>query len=631
MRNGRSFLAVSLLLLLAVPAGANLCDGIKDKRTTAETGRDVDFYQQLFPNAKYFGNRQWNEIIVECNRKRDTKGNEVSKATAVSGDNADKRTLKSSELRPKVIRGHYNFFGKLITQLKYVYVLSKEKGVWTMVIPYKADINELVEDRVDFKMGSRVVEGDSLGGLIASGHAWELYDASQVKGGKLQTNARPIAETLCATSTFFPGKENKYDGQNELDSHKRDPENKFISLGKIQYRYKRKTEFVVEGCRVDEKRDLFWLDPADGRLVKFKPQDFVLDNFVRVAEEYWSVPGSFELKLLMKGRNEGRFSKETLDLLRDGDHLTVHFATKFLPYQGNQMYKSNIIQFNNFSTMTTDGTYWHEVGHAFGLDDEYGGEKNDGTGKKNDCESPLYAAFSPASYQMCDAGVEGEPKSIYHYVAVSRYITKQSECGEDGDCASGEYCDKGMLTVGKNQCVTIVAIGGTCFNDKGCLSGKCSSIDGTKGTCVCNGDTDCGPGQYCDSGTDLTKNACKPLKNDNEPCDAISGAWHCKSGHCKFGRCYTPQSVPMGGTCFNDDACKAGKCTAVDAFAGTCVCKTDSDCGPGKWCDGGLDAKANACREKLNKGASCGKAGSVGNDHKCKSGQCSGFPDYKCK
>jgi hypothetical protein len=61
------------------------------------------------------------------------------------------------------------------------------------------------------------------------------------------------------------------------------------------------------------------------------------------------------------------------------------------------------------------------------------------------------------------------------------------------------------------------------------------------------------------------------------------------------------------------------------------VCKRDSDCGSGSWCDAGLDLKDNVCKRKLDKGESCGKAGSFGNDHKCKSGKCSGFPDYKCK
>jgi hypothetical protein len=147
----------------------------------------------------------------------------------------------------------------------------------------------------------------------------------------------------------------------------------------------------------------------------------------------------------------------------------------------------------------------------------------------------------------------------------------------------------------------------------------------------CQRDTDCDADYYCNAGADLTKNSCLPLKNDNETCDLVGGGHQCKSGNCRYSRCFTPNSVAMGDTCYMDDACKAGKCSDVAGVKGVCVCKNDDDCDKGQWCDAGLDFKVNACRPKLAKGESCGKAGSMGNDHKCKSGKCSGFPDYKCK
>jgi hypothetical protein len=576
------------LVLFSAQAHANLCDSVKDAATTDETKRDVGFYQQLFPDAAYHGNRGWNEMVLQCNRQRDTKGNEIAKVTASASAHADQAVLKAKDLDAKIVRGHYNFFGTLVTQLKYVYVLSKKDGVWTMVIPYKPVFNELVADRVDFEVGSRDVntKTNTVSAVSTDGHAWSLYDASQIvtkrdsSGAQviaLKDSPQPIAKTLCSSSTYFPGDAGKYDGQNDAFAYKRDPENKFISLGRIQYRYKDQ-DWMQEGCRVAKDRDLFWLDPVSKEVVKVKPQDWILDNFVRSAQSYWSIPGKFELKLLLVGRNEASFPKATLAALADDDYLTVRFATKFLPYHYNQMYKSNIIQFNNFSTMTSDGTYRHEVGHAFGLDDEYGGSKEDDkTGdtlyKQNSCKNGGYARFSPTEYQMCEAGVS-EVRSIYHYLAVSRYITKQNECSRDTDCASGEYCNAGI---------------------------------------------------------DLSKNQCVAKKADNETCDLANGARQCSSGKCNLGRCYTPSSVAMGGTCYCDDACKEGKCSAIDGTKGSCVCKTDGDCGPGKYCDGGVDFKINTCKSKLASGEKCGKAGSIGNDHKCQSGECSGFPKYECK
>jgi len=148
---------------------------------------------------------------------------------------------------------------------------------------------------------------------------------------------------------------------------------------------------------------------------------------------------------------------------------------------------------------------------------------------------------------------------------------------------------------------------------------------------LCTHDTDCGTGQYCNAGVDLTRNECVAKKADNELCEVLGGGHQCQSGKCGIGRCYTPQSVAMGGTCYCDDACKDGKCSAMDGTKGSCVCKTDGDCGPGKYCDAGVDFKVNLCHTKLNAGEKCGKAGSIGNDHKCKSGECSGFPKHECK
>ncbi|MFQ5525223.1 MAG: Dickkopf N-terminal cysteine-rich domain-containing protein [Thermoanaerobaculia bacterium] len=688
---------------LALPgarAEADLCSNVQDTTTTAETHVDVWFHDELFPDTGYRGDETWNRMVLQCNRKRDTKGNEVAKVTGVTENSAEKRTLKADNLEPKVIRGKYNFHGFIAEQQKYVYILSKTDGVWKMIIPYKASINDLVENRVDFYIGSREIKRDgTLEPVTQTGHAWDIYDESQVRSVSRRRSGReawrlkdpgkaiPIARTLCSASSpvYFPGKEGKYDGQSGADSYKRDPQNKHISLGRIAYGYKN-DDYIRLGCRVDKNRDIFWRpDPDAPRVVKTKPEAFIFNNFVRTAEQHWTLPGVFELEIYLKGVNDSDFPKSTLDLLQEnpitqvdpigvldplnvldgGDYLTVYFATKFMPYQYNQMYKSNPVQFNNFSTMTTDGTYWHEVGHAFGLDDEYGKDDRNDKPKDNGCEYSGYQKYSPTYYQMCEGGrspdevkkcesTQGDycadPRTIYYYLAVSRYITKQNECANDRDCGEGRYCDKGFVTVGKNQCLDekkdnepcdilggahqcegkhcawgrcytpkSVPMGGVCFVDDACKKGKCSSLDGTKGTCVCKTDEDCGGDKWCNAGVDLVKNACEPLKKDNDTCAAVGGGHQCEGGHCKFSRCYTPNSVPLGGLCYVDDACKEGKCSSIDGTRGTCVCKNDKDCGEGRWCDGGVDLTKNRCQPLKNDNETCA---AVGGGHQCKGGRC---------
>jgi len=161
------------MALLSTAAQANLCTSVRgDLNTKAPASRDLSFYKQLFPDSTYHGNDRWNKVILQCNRKRDTKGNKIAKVTTVKGNNNGKKTLRKANLKAKVIRGKYNFFGAgSALNMNYVYVLSKKNGVWTMTLPYKPILSDLVKGRVDFN----------------SSHASKLYTASAVAktGGKI--------------------------------------------------------------------------------------------------------------------------------------------------------------------------------------------------------------------------------------------------------------------------------------------------------------------------------------------------------------------------------------------------------------------------------------------------------------
>jgi hypothetical protein len=542
-RMGKVFRAMLLAAAVhgwtAAPARADLCDSVQGGAGTTPsqaTQRDVSLFGTVFRDTTLAGDGTWNQVVVQCNRQRDSKGNEVAAITQSTSDNAGKKQLGSSNLEPRVVRGHFNFFGEWAFRQKYVYVLSKSAGKWTMIIPYKAQINQPTGGVIDLGMGQHSVgPSGTLGPTSGDGHAWRLFEGSQVTttGGitTLIAGARPIAQTRCSTTTFFPGQEHAYDGENGGNAYKRDRENKSIQLGKIQYRRKNDpSELLFEGCRVPEYTQVYWAPPipwstttgagttgtgtATG-LVNATAKEFVLQNFQYIAETFWTQPGVFELKLLLRGRNDSDFPKATLALLRDDDYLTANFGTQF---EANlrEMYKSNPVAFNNFSTMTEDTTFQHEVGHAFGLDDEYGKSKD----KLNDCSNAGYSGFHPHDYKMCSEAAD-RPRSIYFYLATSRYVTKQSECQTDPDCDKTEYCD---------------------------------------------------------AGPDLEKNVCLPLEADGAACALVGGGHQCKSGQCGLGRCYTAGAVAMGGTCYVDAACSAGHCSSMAGHGGTCVCSTDADC-----------------------------------------------------
>ncbi len=141
-------------------------------------------------------------------------------------------------------------------------------------------------------------------------------------------------------------------------------------------------------------------------------------------------------------------------------------------------------------------------------------------------------------------------------------------CDDDKQCGTGKYCDKGVDFT-KNSCKSLkddgeacpavggahtcksgkcsygrcytkgsVPMGGDCFVSDACAQGKCSSIPGVKGECVCNDDNQCSKGYWCNKGLDLKMNRCEPKLKKGEVCGKVGdiGVGHrCKSGKCKAG------------------------------------------------------------------------------------------------
>ncbi len=98
-------------------------------------------------------------------------------------------------------------------------------------------------------------------------------------------------------------------------------------------------------------------------------------------------------------------------------------------------------------------------------------------------------------------------------------------------------CQSGNCKLGRCFRAASVEMGEGCFFGDECRAGKCNNVaDGVKGTCVCQADTDCGRGQWCDGGLDLQRNACKTKLPKGAVCGTVGelGVGHrCRSGDCK--------------------------------------------------------------------------------------------------
>ncbi len=153
---------------------------------------------------------------------------------------------------------------------------------------------------------------------------------------------------------------------------------------------------------------------------------------------------------------------------------------------------------------------------------------------------------------------------------VSQLVSaRDDQCRNDRDCGKNHYCDKGWLTIGKNQCVAFKAYGAGCSRDEQCKSPS-----------ICKG---------------------KPV-----------------------GKCITEASVNLGGRCIKDAECKSGSCDKD----GKCQCKVNKDCGTGKYCDTGTAGIGkNSCKAFKKKDDKCSA------DKQCGPGlDCKGLPGLKkCK
>ncbi len=150
-------------------------------------------------------------------------------------------------------------------------------------------------------------------------------------------------------------------------------------------------------------------------------------------------------------------------------------------------------------------------------------------------------------------------------------------CGERSECSQSEPCPFGA-TCQEGQCVSA-----HCANSTQCGMEQHCDV----GTCVpgCSQDTDCYPGDACDTVTSQCVNdGCTDAHRDCAFKEFCNGA---------SGECYEAAGYYCRG-CDDDDDC-GGESSGNHCYGGDCLveCTRDADCPAGFYCYGFVDSAGN--------------------------------------
>ncbi|HMI91050.1 MAG TPA: hypothetical protein VK509_06780, partial [Polyangiales bacterium] len=120
------------LPLFVTRAQADFCNDPADTLGFSEADALVNEAFAATPvneSVDFKGDRGYNARLITCNRKRDTKGNEL---------NALGSSLLSfgAELPAKTIKGKYSYAGLgVLSQLRYAYDLRRKADDWIVTVP----------------------------------------------------------------------------------------------------------------------------------------------------------------------------------------------------------------------------------------------------------------------------------------------------------------------------------------------------------------------------------------------------------------------------------------------------------------------------------------------------------------
>ena len=216
---------------------------------------------------------------------------------------------------------------------------------------------------------------------------------------------------------------------------------------------------------------------------------------------------------------------------------------------------------------------------------------------------------------------------------------RQCVCNVDAHCPNGQFCNNRL---GQNRCLAdrTLAVGASCDKNKECVSGKCQGT-GDDRQCVCNVDSDCSSGQFCNNrigqnrcldrgslnlgdacsnNTDCRSLKCQGTGNNRQcVCDIDSDCDDGEFCNRRIGRnmCEAEGTLLLGALCDNNSQCQSAKCQGSGDNR-RCVCDVDSDCASGEFCNNRLGQNRCLANRSLDVGESCDK------NQECSSGKCQG-------
>lgn len=553
----------------AVPAHANFCKSVTTERARDEA-RLLENERFAVGAVDFIGDRVYNADIISCNRKRDSKGNEI--------ENAIKSNHQfGANLEARAVKGKYNYYAT--APLAYAYELRREGNHWIVRVPMRFHWpTSRMTDMIDISK--------------------ELVDEL----------ADPALSKLCAA------------GATRFEKNNKDVTRGYIPIRTAGVTGTDTVGTDEEACRVPRSTQVA------GKSILRHLREFYAHALTRV----WDRPG-FRIEPVLIDHGEG--SEAEINAW-DKDGITWELRLNLMPdhrasykrwaFKWNNMY-------TGVPPHVIAHEFGHKLGldDEYGWGPAATRSDRDCANRRGTAPFEYIMCNQGASWNTdltTDDDIHNGAKAVYPWIVTRRYaVAKELTCKEDTDCGLGMFCAKGALSVGRNECQALRSVGGMCDRDSQCSSDRC-----VVGSCAaeheCFTDEECGGGRFCKIGLgDLDRNTCRDQLPDWTAC---TGDKQCKSQACSgwrpqdgqaSGICFTANSKQSGDSCKIDLECATGACNSNKR----CVCKSDDDCSGNQWCDKGADLHENSCRAKLDDGQACGKYGDLGVSRRCKSGKCS--------